>query len=203
MPSIVIAAQSELVCTGLAEIIRHRPDWQLIRIVKDFTVLEEFLKAHRPDLLISEYLSGNCSMEIINGSRISAFVKNIMILSWKMNADCVQSIHDSKSITGFVLIAAGIDDLEQAIDNCINGRKYLCKKVLSVAAGDDPGNENLTAREIQVLTLVARGNSTKSIADMLSVSIHTVNSHRKNIIKKLHIASQVEFMHHALHRHLI
>ncbi len=70
------------------------------------------------------------------------------------------------------------------------------EKHLKVESGSEASL--LTARETEVLELIARGNSTLAIADRLFLSPHTVQTHRKSIIRKLNIKSPTEFVIYAL-----
>jgi len=64
-------------------------------------------------------------------------------------------------------------------------------------------NENLSERETEILTLVAEGRSSREIADQLHLSHHTINTHRKNILKKLACKSAAELMNYAYSKGLI
>ena len=65
------------------------------------------------------------------------------------------------------------------------------------------GFVNLTDREREILTLISGGAASKQIADALHVSIHTVNTHRQNIIKKMNVANTAEAIRLATHLGLI
>ena len=71
--------------------------------------------------------------------------------------------------------------------------------------GDDPADENydLSERESEVLVLVAQGSSSKEIADKLNISIHTVNTHRKNITRKTGIKSVAGLAVYAMLHNLV
>jgi two-component system invasion response regulator UvrY len=82
----------------------------------------------------------------------------------------------------------------KAIIEIHNGKKYICdeiKNILSeqVINGDDPqaGLNSLSQREIEVISFIKKGNSSKEIADVLQISVKTVEVHRYNILKKLNL----------------
>jgi two-component system invasion response regulator UvrY len=85
-----------------------------------------------------------------------------------------------------------------------NGRKYICeeiKNILSeqVISGEEQatGLNSLSQREIEIINFIRKGNSSKEIADALSISVKTVEVHRYNILKKLNLknsASLVNFI---------
>jgi len=70
------------------------------------------------------------------------------------------------------------------------------EKHFSVAPETEP--TTLTTRETEILKLIAHGHSTQAIADTLFLSPHTVQTHRKSIIKKLNIKSPTEFVIYAM-----
>lgn len=105
----------------------------------------------------------------------------------------------------------GQDEIVGAIRSSARGEKFFCNKVLDVILEkelkvEDEGDcspTSLTAREQEILVLVSQGNSTKEIAHSLSLSHHTINTHRKNIMKKLGANSVSEWVLYALNAGLI
>jgi two-component system invasion response regulator UvrY len=87
------------------------------------------------------------------------------------------------------------------------GKKYICdeiKNILSeqVISGDDPqtGLNSLSQREIEIISYIKKGHSSKEIADALSISVKTVEVHRYNILKKLNLknaAALVNFINNS------
>jgi two-component system invasion response regulator UvrY len=87
------------------------------------------------------------------------------------------------------------------------GKKYVCdeiKNILSeqVISGDDPqtGLNSLSQREIEIISYIKKGNSSKEIADALNISVKTVEVHRYNILKKLNLknaAALVNFINNS------
>jgi DNA-binding CsgD family transcriptional regulator len=73
----------------------------------------------------------------------------------------------------------------------------------SPAAMADRRHEGLSPRELQIVRLLARGDSAKRVASALSLSVNTVYSHRANILEKLGVASNVELAHYAVHHRLV
>lgn len=96
--------------------------------------------------------------------------------------------------SGYVLKDCAIEELAQAIREVTAGRAYLSPQIAGVVVNDImKGNRQaeprLTAREREVLQLVAEGHSTQRIAVALSVSAKTIETHRAKIMSKLHIRS--------------
>jgi two-component system nitrate/nitrite response regulator NarL len=107
---------------------------------------------------------------------------------------------------GYVLKDMDKNELHLAIETVMSGETYISKKALKTIEGSK--NESTTAndfdnytkgasltnREIQILKLVAKGQSNQQIADELFVSYHTVKTHRKNLLRKLEVNSVVDLV---------
>lgn len=95
----------------------------------------------------------------------------------------------NQAIKGCLTDNCSLDEIEEAIKNVTVGKQFFCNSVLNNALGT-PDEENcypslLTERETEIVKLIANGKSSKMIAEELFVSIHTINTHRKNISKKI------------------
>ncbi len=101
-------------------------------------------------------------------------------------------------VRGFVTKSCSEQEIVEAINTIQNGGKFFCKKVLNIVnSGEDFTNLELSEREMEIVKLVANGKSSAQIADSLNISVHTVNSHRKNILKKLGLKSPAELIIYA------
>jgi DNA-binding NarL/FixJ family response regulator len=82
----------------------------------------------------------------------------------------------------------------------VKGRKFYCNNVLDIITRQTPNVNNeqlrlkLTRREYEILKLIARGYTSTQIAEKLVLSVHTINSHRKNILKKLNLKSPTQLV---------
>ncbi|MEO1712327.1 MAG: response regulator transcription factor, partial [Bacteroidota bacterium] len=103
-------------------------------------------------------------------------------------------------VDGYLLKNTKLEEITQAIEAVHEGQKYfkgiVLNKIIEFSNADqsvDPA-ELLTRRELEILKLLAQGKQTTEIADALYISIHTVNSHRKNMIKKLKLRNTAELI---------
>ena len=100
------------------------------------------------------------------------------------------------------------DEIYKALDACRNDEKYYCSKILDIIINKTFGDKSqslvqLTARELEIVTHIAQGKMAKEISALLNVSIHTIYTHRKNIMKKLNISSPVELITYAINKGLV
>lgn len=112
---------------------------------------------------------------------------------------------------GYIPKRAAPDDLISAVRAVYQGNiflhstlaRFLLQNVLPPRAGQERTAEELTAREQEVLTLIAEGLTSRQIAERLVVSPKTVDRHRENIMAKLNLHSRVELVKYAIERGLI
>lgn len=112
-----------------------------------------------------------------------------------------------KGAMGYVTKNSSREEMFKAILEIQAGKKYICdeiKNILSeqVISGDDPqtGLNSLSQREIEIISYIKKGDSSKEIADSLSISVKTVEVHRYNILKKLNLknaAALVNFINNS------
>ncbi|MEL6208997.1 MAG: response regulator transcription factor [Pseudomonadota bacterium] len=120
----------------------------------------------------------------------------------------VLSMHDSPEYiatalshgaAGYVLKDVPTDAIKQAIDQVMAGAQYLCTgAVASLEPARRNGREPLTSREQTILLQLATGRSNKEVANALDISVRTVETHRKNIKRKLGISSTAGLTRYAL-----
>jgi DNA-binding NarL/FixJ family response regulator len=112
--------------------------------------------------------------------------------------------------SGYVLKSDADHDIVEAVRRTMRGQSFLYPSAISTLVKDyvqraRPGDESdiLTARELQVLKLIAEAFTSKEIAQQLFISIKTVERHRQNILDKLGMNDRVELTRYAIRRGLI
>ena len=179
---LLIIEPSEVIIEGLKAVLEGQIRFKVLEPELDVTRLEERIVASRPDiLLINPTLPVDISR--LRGEQplaIVALVYQYVERDVLKNYDAVVEIRDSRAII--------IETLAQT----------------SPAETDSgKGNYELTKRETAVLVQLAQGKTNKEIADALSVSVHTVISHRKNITHKTGIKSVAGLTVYAMLNNLI
>lgn len=115
--------------------------------------------------------------------------------------------------SGYIPKRAPAKELISAIQAVYQGDAFLCpstaKKVIDgyleqiKAENKESKRQRLTAREIELVCLIAEGKSNKQIAELLSISLHTVQTHRLNLMKKLRVHDRTELVRYAIREGLI
>jgi DNA-binding NarL/FixJ family response regulator len=108
----------------------------------------------------------------------------------------------------YLLKDAAVHDLVAAVQAVVRGRRYFSAPVQSlmadwVAGAGSPGRANLTQREHEVLRWLARGLSSREVAERLSIGVRTVETHRAHLMHKLEVKSVATLIQVALREGLI
>ncbi len=128
--------------------------------------------------------------------------RRLLIISADQNKTRIKEMI-SLGISGYLTKDCTPDEILSAVEMIAKGNRFYCNKVLELVThveGNDPDDclpTNLSEREAEILKLIATGFSTAKIADSLHISVHTVNSHRKNILKKLKLNSPTQLVAYA------
>lgn len=203
--SIVVADNQPLIAAGLHHFIASREDASIVGEVDKSEHLESMLIKHKPDLLIADYnLPNFITKSHLQEVKHVSPETNILILSSDNNKSSILDILQI-GVKGYVTKECSREEVMMAIQSTARGEKFFCHKILDIIMEKhfNPEPENydpaiLTVRETEILKLIAHGNSTQAIADELHLSPHTVQTHRKSIIRKLNIKSPTEFVIYAI-----
>lgn len=170
---IVIAENSLILRSGISAVLKRLSDYTFsINEVSNMDAFMLFSRLHRPEIAIINplFLGG---VSIANYKRDNPDTKVVALVS---------GYFDNKTLVDFDGSISIFDDLDTVNDTI--------SSVLHIEEDDDNiETEQLSQREKEIIGCVAKGLTNKAIAEKLSISIHTVITHRRNISKKLQIHS--------------
>ncbi len=208
--TILLADKQELISEGLKRLIESKQDLRLCGEINSADNFIESIRLHAPDLLITDYhQKGFIEKEDLE--KLAEISPNTKVLVISSDSDKT-NIHQvlSYGVKGYLTKECSRREILEAIYAIANNEKFFCNKVLDIILEKYTTPEevsceptSLSDREEQVVGLVAQGLSTKSIAERLCLSPHTINTHRKNINKKLGIKSPAELIIFAVNNGLI
>lgn len=161
--------------------------------------LEEQVYKLSPDLLVMEY-KGEQNIQPDTLERIKSKQPRLktLIISEDDDPLVIRQFINS-GVEGFLTKRCSNREIKAAVSSIAEGGKFYCESVIDIITNKDLPNPNeLSDREMQVIRYVGKGYSSDKIADELNVSIHTVNSHRKNVLKKLGLKSPTELIVYAV-----
>ena len=200
----LIADNQPLTVAGLESFLAVKEDIKIVGKVKRGVELADMMEKLQPSLLIVDYNTpGYVSIDDIRNAMLTSINTNVLLLSSDNNkATILEALQ--LGVKGYVTKECSLEEVGMAVQSTARGEKFFCHKILDIIMEKHfrPSPESepsiLTTRETEILKLIASGSSTQTIADVLFLSPHTVQTHRKSIIKKLNIKSPTEFVIHAM-----
>jgi DNA-binding NarL/FixJ family response regulator len=199
---IALADDHSLLRQGIAALLADQPD--MILVVEAGTGLEaiEKFRTHRPDLMLMDLqmpgMNGIDAMIAIRGEFPDA--RFIVLTTYAGDVQIVRAL--KAGARAYLLKSLLHRELLDTIRAVHAGQRRIPPEVaaeLALHAGDDA----LTAREIEVLRLIAEGSANKIVADRLSITEETVKAHVKNILSKLDANDRTHAVTIALKRGII
>jgi two-component system, NarL family, invasion response regulator UvrY len=202
---LLIADNQPLTVAGLEFFLADKQGVRIVDKVSKRDDLAGLMEKLKPDLLIVDYnIPGYINLEDIKNAQKGSSKTNILILSSDNNKVTILDALQL-GVKGYVTKECSLEEIDMAVQSTAKGEKFFCHKILDIIMEKhfNPEPENgdpsiLTTRETEILKLIAHGQSTQTIADDLHLSPHTVQTHRKSIIKKLNIKSPTEFVIYAM-----
>src|ERR1039458_1286748 len=173
-----------LLLKGIAALVNAEPDLKLVAEASNGQEAIDAFRSHQPDVTLMDLqMPGVGGLEAINHIR-SEFPDARIIVLTTYTGD-VQVLHALKAgARAYILKGDVHKELLDAIRAVHAGQKRIPPEIAAELA-DHAADDLLTEREIDVLRLIAAGNSNKQIADQLSIGEATVKSHVTNILSKL------------------
>lgn len=212
MITIVLADDHHVVRQGLRSLLQAEPDCSIVGEAGDGLEAAQLVERLQPDVLVLDLM-----MPGLNGLEVTRQVSqrsprtHVVILSMHPNeAYVVEALRAGAS--AYVLKESTSAELVRAVRQAVAGRRYLSPPLSERAIEiymqkAEPAAldlyETLTAREREVLHLVAEGHTNAEIADRLFISRRTAETHRANLMRKLGLRSQTDLIRYALQRGIL
>jgi DNA-binding NarL/FixJ family response regulator len=210
---IVIADDHELLRDGLVNFISEHSPFKVAGQAKNGIEVIELVNKLQPDIVILDIV-----MPVMNGLEATRILSQqhptIPILVLSMLDDDRMMVELLEAGAQGYIFKTQTQELIEAIETVYQKRQYYCtttdKYLLKKMAASrfDPfqnsiSKYDLTDQEIKIIQLICRDIPTKQIATHLSISIHTVNAHRRNIHEKIGTTSPIGIMLYAIKKNII
>ena len=134
---------------------------------------------------------------------------NVLVISAHTDSATINRVI-RQPIKGILSKECSENEILDAVRSTSKGDKFYCNRILDVVnastkedAGQDCSPTVLSQREIEVVEFIAQGLTAAQVAEKMCLSVHTINTHRKNIFKKLNVNSTTELVRYALKTALI
>ncbi len=208
---ILIADDHAVVRSGLRALLRADPDLEVVGEAGDGVEALRLAASLQPDLVLLDI-----TMPPENGIKTAKRLKEehpgMIVLFLTMHED-ETLLHEALRVgaAGYVIKRAEESEIIQAIRAVSQGDIYVHPAMTRALLHQPVTTEHrrgvqaiaLTRRELDVLRLLAKGNTNRQIAALLELSMRTVENHRANLMGKLGLASRVELVNYAEEHHLL
>ncbi len=211
---ILIADDHEIVRRGLRALIESQANWEVVGEAVTGREAVELAKQFSPQVAVLDV-----SMPEMNGLEATRQIlkalpqTEVLILTMHESEQVVREVLDSGA-RGYVLKSDAGRDLISAVDALRQRRPFFSSRVSEMllqnyrgrqdrpAPGDAP-RSRLTAREREIVQLLAEGKTNKEVAASLNISIKTAETHRTNIMNKLDLHSVTELVRYAVRNNMV
>lgn len=203
---ILLADDHRILRQGLRALMEREPDLDVVGEAEDGRQALRLAVRIQPDIVVMDI-----GMRGLNGLEATRQIAHdcpgvrVVALSTYSDKRYVLAMLEAGA-RGYVLKSAAGEELVRALREVGRGRRFLSPDVtdavvqsyLEGCAGSSSGGSGLTPREREVLQLVAEGKTTRQIAELLCVSLKTIETHRYQIMQKLDLHSVAELTRYAV-----
>ena len=205
MIEILITDDHSIIRDGLKSMLANHPDIQVVAQAANGSEAIDFLKKHSVDIVLMDI-----SMPILNGIEATKFITK----QFPATRVIALSVHEeneylrymiNEGARGYLSKDVSRDELIEAILAVAKGKKYFSSVIFDRLTAGSLSAEMpiLTEREIEILRLITSEMTNQEIAEKLSLSVRTIDTHRRNILQKLKVKNTAGLVKYAIHLGII
>lgn len=202
MIRLAIAEDHQSLIDGIKLLLEYEDDIEIVGTANDGEALLKLVRLKQPNVVITDI-----RMPKVDGISATKAIKKELphtkVLGFTMfdQQDAIKQMLDAGA-SGYLLKNSPLEEVLKAVRSVYNGDTYFDANIKV----EDDKNTNkkakgkLTKRQIEILALVGQGKTSREIADELFIGVHTVDTHRKNMIRILGLHGKGELMRYALEK---
>jgi len=210
---VLLADDHTLIRAGLSMVVEAQPDFTVVGEAEDGRSAVELATKLKPDVVVMDI-----GMPNLNGIEAARQIRDespdTQVVMLSMHSDEGYVLRALKAgAKGYLLKDSAEADLARAIRAAVAGKAFFSPAVGKVLledymrklkrTGAEDSYELLSAREREILQLVAEGKSSKEIANLLNLSVYTVETHRAKVMQKLNLRGIPELILYAVRKGII
>jgi DNA-binding NarL/FixJ family response regulator len=201
---VLLADDHQILLEGLRNLLE--PEFEIVGTVEDGRALVKEAERLSPDVIVADI-----SMPLLNGIEAVRQIRKtndqIKVVFLTMHPDVTYAtMAFDVGASGYVIKRSASRELITTINEVMMGRTYVTPIIAGellhtykkAGSGKDVFDKRLTARQREVLQLLGEGHSAKEIADMLSISPRTVETHKYNIMEELNLQTTADLIKFAI-----
>ena len=210
-----LADDHQIIIHGIQTLLHTVPNFKVVgQSLNGTTVFDDVTNNNADILVLDISMPEKDGIEVVKEFAEKGFPCKVIILSSYDDLKLIKEIMDL-GVTGYLTKQCAGENIIEAVHAVANGEVYFCEsireKIFNNATKNNPKlstykaivNPFLTEREIEIIILIALEYSGKEISEQLFISINTVETHRKNIMKKLKAKNTIGIVKYAMNNHLV
>jgi two-component system response regulator NreC len=209
---LVLADDHTILREGIRALLEDQPDMTVVGEAQDGRQAVQLAHDLRPEMVLMDI-----GMPLLNGLEATRQIKrdhpeiHVLVLTMHENEEYIHEVL-AAGASGYILKQAAASELVAAIRAVHRGDAVLSPAITRVviqdylhseAAQPVTASNELTAREREVLQLIAEGHTGKEIAELLCLSVKTVQAHRTNLMQKLDLHDRGDLIKYAIQKKII
>jgi len=210
---LVVADDHDLIRRGLRSLLEEQPGWKVVAEAVDGKKAVEKVLETKPDVAILDIRMPQLDgLQVARQIRNSGLKTKVLILSMHESDALIREMLDA-GVRGYLLKTDAGRELVAAVETVRYNKTYFTPKVSQMvfdgylrkvrdADGAEPVTR-LTPRQQEILKLLAKGQSSREVAEFLGLSLKTVETHRADIMRRLNCHSLSELVRYALRNSIV
>ena len=211
MIKVTLADDHEVVRAGIKMLLEADPEIKVISQAADGVQAYNLVQRDKPDVILLDISMPPGQSGMVACEKIAGDFPDTKIIILTMFAEPEYLLFTLRGgASGYVLKNSTSEELHTAIRTVLDSRTYvhptmadLLAKHISNTGNASPSIQQLSARELEILQLIARGFTNKEIASKVYLSVKTVEAHRSKIYKKLNLNSRADAVEYALEHKIL
>jgi two-component system nitrate/nitrite response regulator NarL len=200
MITVAIAEDHQALIDGIQSYLEYEDDISIVGQANDGEQLLALIEKRPPNIVLCDI-----RMPKVDGIAVAKIIQKqypqTKIIAFTMfdQEEAIRQMLDAGAV-GYILKNSSLKVVLEAIRTVAQGKTYFDKKIHLPSAEKNKSKSVLSSREKEILVLIGRGSTSHEIADQLFIGKSTVDTHRKNMIRKLGLSGAGELLRYALEK---
>jgi len=202
MRTFILADNQDITRIGTEALITSLFPYQSIERASDSDMLKRLLRIYPDAVVIIDYtlFDFESSSQMLN-LKDSVPDSSWILFSYELSVGFIRNVLLADSLLSIGMKNDSIEEIKEALSEAFSSNRFICRsanRILEEEQNDDENREKLTTSEKNILRQIAASKSTKEIAYEMNLSFHTINTHRKNIFRKIKVNNVHEAIRYAI-----
>jgi DNA-binding NarL/FixJ family response regulator len=200
----------QIVIDGLLAVLKLEDDFEVVGFSLNGENIHERLIKNNADIVILDINMPDIDgIDVLKDFQKKGIPCKIIVLSSYDDVKLIKEVLNL-GVNGYLSKKCAGENITDAIREVYNGQQYFCDsikdKMLTSFSDNNSSEEpkvHITKRELEILQLVVREFTTKEISEQLTISINTIDTHRKNIMRKLEVKNTIGLVKYAIRNDIV